>query len=123
LGNLWRLGFVSPADRVTFCDIGGNCDRAKVYPSASVGSQIGARFAGFYLYTAYSAGSCFVESSNAQYRVDVTQPSGRTLWTNINVTETSWSSREYRVDPYGIGATLPCKGETCLQYSEEGPVV
>jgi hypothetical protein len=115
--------FVSAADHVTFSDIGGSCDRAKVYPSESVGSQIGARFLGFYLYTAYAGGSCFFEGSNAQFRVEVTEPSGGKLWTNINVTETSFSSRKYRVDCYGNNATLPCKGETRLQYSQMGPVV
>jgi hypothetical protein len=116
--------FLPASDHVTFSDLGGHCDREKVFPSESVGKQIETRFDGFYLYSAVADGECRWEASNAQFRVDVTEPSGRTLWSDINVTETSWSSREYRVACYGDYATLPCKGdETRFQYSHWGPGV
>jgi hypothetical protein len=116
--------FLGSNDHVTFKDIGGQCDRAKVYPDTTVGNLIPKSRLGLYLYTAYSGGSCFFEESNAQFRVDVTEPSGKTLWTNINVTENGNSSRTYRVDCYGNNATLPCHPDSRFVYdSHMGPLV
>ena len=112
--------FLPPSDRVSFKDIGGQCDRDKSYPSETV-SQLLPKSSALYLYSAYAGGSCAFESSHAQYRVDVTEPSGKTLWTDINVTETSWSSRTYRVDCYGTNATLPCRSDSRFQHSSFGP--
>lgn len=114
--------FLPPSDRVSFKDIGGQCDRDKVYPSETVGDLI-PRSLGFYLYTAYGGGLCALEESNAQFRVDVTEPSGQTLWTNINVTENGWNSRTYRVDCYGPNASLPCRSDSRFQYTHFGPAV
>lgn len=118
--------FVQPDDHVTFKDIGGQCDRAKVSPNTTVRDLIPKSGLGFYLYTASVKGSCFFERSWAQYRVEVSEPSGKTLWTDINVTENSWSSRSYRVDCYGDHATLPCHPDSRFEYhttSEMGPLV
>lgn len=124
-GGYDRIGirafwFLPPSDRVSFKDIGGQCDRDKSYPSETV-SQLLPKSSALYLYSAYAGGSCAFESSHAQYRVDVTEPSGKTLWTDINVTETSWSSRTYRVDCYGTNATLPCRSDSRFQHSSFGP--
>jgi hypothetical protein len=118
--------FLRPDDRVAFKDIGGQCDRAKVYPDTTVRDLTPKSHLGFYLYTAYSGGSCLFKESNAQYRVDITEPSGRTLWTNINVTENGYGSRSYRVDCYGDRATLPCHPDSRFLYhsvSQMGPLV
>jgi hypothetical protein len=54
----------------------------------------------------------------------VTEPSGKTLWTDINVTENGFSSRTYRVDCFGGGATLSCRGESRFVYDDHmGPGV
>jgi hypothetical protein len=116
--------FVRPDDHVVFKDIGGQCDHAKVFPDTTVRDLITQSRLGFYLYTANGSGSCFFKESNAQYRVVVTEPSGKTLWTDINVTENGFSSRTYRVDCYGDGATLPCRGESRFVYDDHmGPGV
>ena len=118
--------FLGPDDHVAFKDIGGQCDRAKVYPDTTVRNLIPKSNLGFYLYSAYSGGSCLVKESNAQYRVEVTEPSGKTLWTDINVTENGYGSRTYRVDCYGDRATLPCHPDSRFLYhsvAQMGPLV